>query len=479
MSAPPQNPTPGSPARGVAGMFTYPLAPGQAPENRIGAGEEGRGVVRRADARVIAATVVGGILTDLALRGGLAGVGGALLVAALAVGLVVAGRAGNRQAWLLAGIAAVFGAFLALRVSPWLVPLNAVAAAGLLALAAGLARGGSIVEVPFSRLAARAWNAVWHALAGPSYLWSGIAGTDRRGVGPALIGVALAVPIVFVLGALLGSADPVFASFFADFFDIDAEDVVEHTVLFTLGAWATAGLLRIAAAADLPATPGTTRRLDPVTVLVVLGAIDALFAVFAVAQLVGLGDGVDRILETAGLTYAEYARSGFFQLLAVAGLTVVTLLTLRARTRDSDGSVRRWLLAGHMAAVALTLALVVVAVRRLGLYVDVFGLTMLRLYSLLFSFWIGLVLVLVGITLARAGRRGLSLTVASAASGLAILLGLNVVNPEAIVVRQNLLAARGADVYYLSSLSADAVPAWAAILSDLAPEVRRGLLDEF
>jgi hypothetical protein len=64
----------------------------------------------------------------------------------------------------------------------------------------------------------------------------------------------------------------------------------------------------------------------------------ALFGAFAAAQLVVLAGGGRHVIETAGLTYAQYARSGFFQLLAVAVITLLILMSVRA-VADLDGPV--------------------------------------------------------------------------------------------------------------------------------------------
>ena len=53
--------------------------------------------------------------------------------------------------------------------------------------------------------------------------------------------------------------------------------------------------------------------------MIPLTLLDALFLAFVIVQLAVLFGGHDRVLRTTGLTYAEYARSGFWQLLAVAG----------------------------------------------------------------------------------------------------------------------------------------------------------------
>jgi hypothetical protein len=209
-----------------------------------------------------------------------------------------------------------------------------------------------------------------------------------------------------------------------------------------------------------------------------------LFAVFAAAQLVAVSEGGRRIIETTGLSYAEYARSGFFQLVAAAGLTVAALLVLRAQTRlvagpaapssqDGDAAQGRveeplgvWVKILSLVTVALTLSLVGVAVRRLDLYMDAYGLTTPRVIVFALNTWIGMVLVLLGMAVAGVWRRRAWLGPAAVGTGLLVLLTLNIVNPEGLTMRYN--AATGhlyaADGGLAEVPGTDGLPALAAAI---------------
>lgn len=222
-----------------------------------------------------------------------------------------------------------------------------------------------------------------------------------------------------------------------------------------------AGLLRLSSAQPAGQPTTISWRLGAIEVTVVLASVTALFGTFAVAQLVTLSGGGRRVIETAGLTYAEYARSGFFQLLWVAGITLCLLLAVRAATDLTAVRARRRFLLLSELVVMLTLLIVVVAFRRMHLYERVFGLTMLRLYVELFTMWIGAVFVLLGLSLAGVWARRAWLIPAAVAAGLLLLLGLNVANPESVVVRHNVAHAERTgsfDPAYLAELSQDAVP---------------------
>ena len=128
------------------------------------------------------------------------------------------------------------------------------------------------------------------------------------------------------------------------------------------------------------------------------------------------------------------------------------------------------------------LAIVVVAHQRLSLYETAYGFTMLRLYSHIFAFWIATVFALFGATILRAEVDGRWFPGAAAVAGLVLLFALNIVNPEALVVRLNVNQSSAnhlLDPDYLAGLSDDAVPdlfkALPQIDSRQQSEIRRQL----
>ena len=191
-----------------------------------------------------------------------------------------------------------------------------------------------------------------------------------------------------------------------------------------------------------------------------VAALDLLFAAFVLVQLTVLFGGARHVLGDDGPDYADYARSGFWQLLTV---TVLTLPVLAAaarwapRTHRTDRLLIRVLLG---ALAALTLVIVASALYRMHLYEQAYGFTRLRILVSACELWLGLVFAMVlvaGIRL-RAGW----LAQAVAASAAASLLGLALLNPDQFIADRNIdryHRINRIDVYYLSRLSADAAPA--------------------
>ncbi|MDQ4089823.1 MAG: hypothetical protein M3163_05920, partial [Actinomycetota bacterium] len=120
----------------------------------------GLGVGRPADARVLAAVAVAAVLTDLAVRSNIVGLAGSLLVIAVVAGVLAGGRVRSVEPACVIGPAVPFGVFLSVRMSPWLLPLDILAIAGLLVLGTSLAAGGRLFDLPVPSLVVRGLHAV-------------------------------------------------------------------------------------------------------------------------------------------------------------------------------------------------------------------------------------------------------------------------------------------------------------------------------
>jgi hypothetical protein len=386
-------------------------------------------------------------------------------------------RTPRREARLLAVAALIPAAFLAVRVSPWLEASNLIAGLGLTIAAVLYGRSGSVLDASPRQVLQRGAAALDRAVAGFAVL---------RVVAPRLrpqdadrlarVGRALlvAVPMLGVVVALLASADAVFASLLTP--DIDAVPFSGH-LLFTLLAGAVVlcvATATTARAADRSA-PGSFGVTEVVTMLALAAGVLGLFVA---SQLLALTDAGNRLVESAGLTPAEQARSGFFQLCWATGLLLAFLGVVRSLATAEACAHRAVRPLGAIVPL-LAIGLVVVSLRRMALYDDAFGLTMLRLWVIGAALWMALLLAM---TAARnlgfhADRHWLA--AGSGASALVLILVANVANPEAFVVRHNVGRAQdGAelDVGYLRELSDDAVPALVdAIESEDDPVARERL----
>lgn len=432
------------------------------------------------DRRAAVVVVLIAIAFDAAAHGRADGLGTSVLVAVVAVGLLGSGRVTSRPAMVVTIAAIPFGMALAARSSIWLLPFDLVTALALLMLGVSYASGGRLLKLSATGLGVRIGRALLSMFGAPAFAlgaamaWVPARTADRRARLVAVgRGIGVAIPVVVVLGVLLASADDVFASAFHLPFGLG--DIAANIALIGVGVMLAAWLLVDASAEPLGAIELPARVLGPTEAGIVLGAVGLLYAGFVGAQVVAARGGAAHVIDTAGLTYASYARQGFFQLLAVAALTLALLLGLRAATGETTRRARVALIVLGEAVVVLTLVIVAVAIIRLGLYEQAFGLTMLRLLCAAVAWWLGGVFLLVGLAYAGVARRRRWIFATIVASAAVLVLVLNMIDPEAIVVRRNVerAAVTGKfDTDYLTELSDDAVPALADSLPSLAEQDR-------
>jgi hypothetical protein len=421
-----------------------------------------------------------GLFADQALRNGRFGLAASLTFVIAAVALVWVGRLAQPQSRVLSGFAVVFAGWLALRASPWLLWPDLLAALGLLGVAGSLARRGSIYDLGAADVAARAFHGFIQFVAGAGFIARPMLKTRGRVTAaiPFARGILIAAPIAVLIAGLLASADPVFASFFN--LNIDVGQLVLDVLFVLIGSLAAAGLLRLAASEPLDRVAGPLWRLGATEALVVLAVLDAVFAAFALAQVLAASGAAAETLRAAGVTYSDYARSGFFQLLWVSGITLALLILFSRISAFTERNSKLAFLVLAECAIALTLLVDVVAFRRLSLYEEAYGFTMLRLYSHVFAVWLSVVFLLLGADLLGVFRKRRWFIGAAATTAAIVLLGLNVANPEAIVVALNTSHAQIAhriDGQYLSELSSDATPALLASRADLDPALRQQVTD--
>ena len=392
---------------------------------------------RTAPARVPIAAGVAGLAAAVATPSGTTGIGMVVLGVAVVAAVVIAsprGRPGPLGVLGVAGVTALVSV-AAWRSAEWVV-------GGCLAPAAVIALG---LLVDARTLRQTAFGAAASMVLAPRALaWSarGVArvGGGRRLDNPtAVAGVAVVtVALAVVFGALFAGADAAFARLLqtltpdVDSFDVGPQIVVGVVVAVIVAVgvfvrWARPRSTHVPAPAAT--VDGTWMWALPA------GTVLLISVAFLATQASTLFGGDEHVQRTVGLTYAQYARSGFWQLFVVTALTIaVVAVAWRRSPRDTtvDRVAVRVILGGLCLAA---LAVVASALHRMDLYVDAFGATRLRMAATAAEVWFAVVLL--ALTAAGAGLGTRHLTRAVAALTIVGALAFAAVDPDARIAQIN------------------------------------------
>lgn len=298
--------------------------------------------------------------------------------------------------------------------------------------------------------------------------------TERksRTVGYVMIGLATSVPILLVVLVLLASADAVFLEMIVKVFGgINLPNIMNIifriVFMYFFSYMLTAYLCKKQIKEDVK----DHRTGEPVIAITVTVMLTFIYLIFSVVQIAGLFLGQLKLPE--GYTYAEYARQGFFQLLAVSILNLVIVLVCMSYFRRSK------ILKVVLTVMSLcTFIMIASSAMRMMIYIRFYYLTFLRILVL----WaLALLAVLFLGVLVNIHAEKFPLFRYSMAVVTVFYLGLSFSHPDYIIARVNIANTEADsrqwwvdesvepyhDFSYLSRLNADAAPVLVPYLESL------------
>jgi len=446
--------------------------------------------IAKLEISILAAALALGVLGDILLRSFPWGLNFALWACLFAAVICFLGRA-RREAfaqgggWILLPIALSPLAFL-WRESPPLDALNLLAFLTALSLAMLRARGPRLRQCSLMQYVLGGLLAGLNTAVGmfPLLLkdreWTNAFGwiNLRKSLG-VLLGLVLALPPLLIFGGLFMGADAVFRSLVFRFVGA----VPSHAFITVFIAYCVGGYLR-GLIFGKERNLETSKRLLPISLGaiemgVMLGLLDFLFMCFVAVQVRYFFGGSELVQATTGLTYAQYARQGFFGLVVAAALVLPYLLFVHWLLRPEDAAGQR--LFQWLAGVQILLLFVIMAsaVQRMRLYQAEFGLSEQRLYPTAFMGWLAVVFVWFCLTVLRGRRERFAF--GAMVAGFLLVAALHALDPDALIARTNLAraqAGRTFDARYAASLGPDAVPELVAGLPALDPQDRCALAND-
>jgi hypothetical protein len=375
--------------------------------------------------------------------------------------------------WPLLGAYGFFATMLSVRASAFVTALNGLACLLLLGLLACLALPGHLLEVRFAAI----FSAPCRLLAASLYRAAPIVAStldsalgylknadERSSIWPLLRGLLFSIPVLLILVPLLASADSVFADhllLLGRWFNPEQIfDTIWRLNRAGFVTWITLGGLTFALTVR-PFAPKSqsedARPLGFIEAMTVLSSVALVFGSFLSIQITYLFGGSARVLSVPGMTFAEYARRGFAELVLVSLLTLILILGLSALTRRT-GQQTIGFSALASAIVAETLVLLCSACSRMATYEAAYGATQTRIQVDVFILWLGVALLWLVLTL-WSRPWAPRFAIGGLICGLGYVASLNLLNPDALVAKRNIQRWQDTgnlDVNALCGLSHDA-----------------------
>ncbi|OHD90597.1 DUF4173 domain-containing protein [Sulfuricurvum sp. RIFCSPLOWO2_12_FULL_43_24] len=270
-------------------------------------------------------------------------------------------------------------------------------------------------------------------------------------------GVLVTVPFIALFLALFMNADTKFNSAVNRIIELFAIPKIDQMIsvplyfFLFLGVYLYSYLNR----AERPSND-EAKAYDKVIVGIFLGGLNTLFAAFLAFQIAYLFGG-EAYITQSGITHAQFARQGFFQLAWVIGLVVVIFLGMMRRYK---GEMSIQILMGLF--MVQTVIMGIASLKKMHLYQTLMGMTTLRYYVEWFEYFLIAVLV-VGIVLMIIRQSYHVILSTVTAMGLIAFTLVASLNVDYMIASHNVAKFQNdptkLDTEMLSNLSIDALPA--------------------
>ncbi|VAW77697.1 hypothetical protein MNBD_GAMMA12-1003, partial [hydrothermal vent metagenome] len=282
----------------------------------------------------------------------------------------------------------------------------------------------------------------------------------KRSLWGVLRGLAISLPFVFLAGTLLISADTGFSQYLDDLFSVSFS-LPTFTVPLIISVFiAIAFLTRLKPYQPLKwyQSLSSSSSLPGMEVVTILTSLNIVFALYIKVQISYYFGDDAMIQNTNGIAYAEYARTGFFQLVSLSIVVLGFLWSLAWFMRKDVQIFGFWFKIMALIMIGLLTVIEASAIHRMILYTNAYGLTEARFYALALMLWVGLIYIIFALTILKS-KRGQFLANALAC-GMGIVIILNFINPAALITQYNLThtTKNKVDIYYLTNLGPDAYP---------------------
>lgn len=373
--------------------------------------------------------------------------------------------------WLL-GLIVFFALMPSIRDNMFLTMLNVLASAALVLLATKELLKKHIITFTISNyikaIVVTPFSILRRSLQALSFLTSPAQKSSGAVLRRAVVGIVIALPFLFIFGALFSSADLAFNRLIDSIIVFQIPDESVAHVIFVLGTF----LVALGLFAYIFNTPAEKKSLETIEnekpekivtdrsieIKVFLWSIVGLFAIFLIFQIAYLFGGAINI-SGGDYSYADYARRGFWELLFVSFFSLIILLIIDQYTK-SNRSRLTWFRIPGLVLTAEVFIIIISALKRLHLYIDAYGLTAQRLYASGFIIFLAVIFILLAIKLWREKEERF-FAFGTLVSMISFLIIFNFLNPDVFIAQRNIERFNQSgkiDVHYLGKLSADAVP---------------------
>lgn len=221
--------------------------------------------------------------------------------------------------------------------------------------------------------------------------------SDRNGnkktVGKVLIGLLCAVPVLVVVVPLLLSSDDAFKGMMDRMFANTGATTFKAIVGVMMSVFVVTYGFSLKMGRTAERKESKFAGIENVYIISFLSAICVCYVLYLFSQLAYFFSAFKGFLPEGGITYAQYARKGFFEMCVIAVINLVLVFVAMLLAKKQAGKACHGIQALATFIGVFTLVIITTAISKMVLYIDAYGMTVLRLTTSAFMVFLAVVFI--------------------------------------------------------------------------------------
>ncbi|MBQ8204133.1 MAG: DUF4173 domain-containing protein [Clostridia bacterium] len=216
---------------------------------------------------------------------------------------------------------------------------------------------------------------------------------SKKAIGKVLIGLLCALPVLAIVVPLLIASDDAFRGMMTNIFSNCISTILKTVFGVMLSVLVFTYGLSLKAGRVTKIKRGSFAGIENIYTISFLSTISVCYLLYLFSQLAYFFSAFKGFLPNGEITYAEYARKGFFEMciIAVINLCLVFLALLLAK--KENGKVCNTVKAITTFISVFTLLIIATAISKMVLYIDAYGMTVLRLTTSAFMLFLAITFI--------------------------------------------------------------------------------------
>lgn len=258
--------------------------------------------------------------------------------------------------------------------------------------------------------------------------------SGKKTIAKTLIGILCAIPVLIIVIPLLISSDYAFQGMMDNIFSNAFANIVKAIFgillsVFVISYGFSLKKERVSKMKDV-----NISGLENAYTISFLSAISVCYLLYLFSQLAYFFSAFRGFLPYDNITYSEYARKGFFEMCVIAVINLVIVFSTLLFSKKQNGKVCHAVKAITTFISAFTMIIIATAISKMVLYINEYGMTVLRLTTSAFMLFLAVVFISV---ILRIYTTKINIIKTALITAGCILLVLGTANVDSICAKYN------------------------------------------